>query len=579
MNEPGRLARWEVDTLVAAAVRFQPIRNLCLDAIQVQHFDRDQEADLRVLWRAFLDYIEENNGQAPVDVPRLSLAGKVSNVLQNGAIGPGVTFESLLGNDGLIAWIYQWPLDAFEEVDLRRKLERFLAERNNELIREQILLNSERGVSEERQTKIKRLMETSAVLALPDERIFQSPLPTVSDLEAFRFTYVSQPTSIVWLDKRLDGGCIPQQVYTVIGPTGVGKTTLAVMLCVTGGRTQRDNLRKSDNIGVPGRWYLITTEMSRQAMLIRVLAYTARVHKKRIVEAFRDGMDKLAGPGDKRPSYEYDMIRDYGLDKNTFKSERERVAMALAEVDIGMNIIDLSGAEPALLGTDIRGLARMIKRKCDSGIPCGGVVIDWAGNMVTNYYLKKFGKMPEPGQYTMELNNFVGSVFSELAAPCKCPVWVFHQLAGASIKAGTPLTRRGAADAAYSTGFSNNAWYGFAFGNKDESSSTCQFWASKTRDSESDPNGVVLKIEGHLCDLRDATGKYVADQDRRRIVPVELRETVVDPDDVDGATDNTPPEPSPMPVETSSAVSRIKSNKYGTPQNEARNETRGDDAK
>lgn len=539
MASAGRLSSDAVETLVAAAVRFPAIQSVCLAEIKPEHFDPIAEPDLRLFWRAVLQLAERNGGSLPVGSSvRASLDIEVKNTLETSA-DPAITADRLLGTTGFIPWVFSWDEADFDENTLRSYLEQFIAERNNDLIAGLVNLTRQRGLDATRQEQIRQLMDNTATVRLSEKEIFQSPFPTAEDAALLRTTYARLSTGVRWLDKYMNGGHVAQQVYTLCGPSGVGKTSAGVMLCVAGAREQL-KLFAEKRIETPGIWYMITSEQSFRDIRWRMLAHAAMIDEERLKRAYQEEFKTLRRVGEPMRAYEQYLLSkiDESLPADRWGGEYERLQRALTECENGIRVIDTTGSFPGLYGANIPTIGRYIKNRIDRGVPCAGVVLDWAGNLVSNMLVAK-GKDPSKDNMVAELNAFVPQVISKIAIPCNCPVWVLHQLAGAQNKV-LPTQRQQHSNAQWSTTFSFNAWYAFCFGTKDKVNNVCHVWADKTRNSASDASGAILKIEGNVSWLRDADGEFEPDGSTGRFVTKSMSRNYVAPSQAAGVMADLP---------------------------------------
>ena len=182
---------------------------------------------------------------------------------------------------------------------------------------------------------------------------------------------------------------------------------------------------------------------------------------------------------------------------------------------------DFSGRREA--GSVVRGYGGIaeIRQYLDAvtqatGLPIGVVAIDWAGRCVRRYIAAKGGDIQR--QQTSMLSEFVGSAFDQVAAPFNCPVFIMHQIKGASGKSPTKeLTHH---DAEGCSTFAVNAWFAFVLGNKDDITHTCLFQVTKTRRGEA-ASSQICQINGKFSEIIDANTRYKIDRLTHRIVPAE----------------------------------------------------------
>lgn len=543
----GRLPRETIRVLLSAAVRFLPAQTVCLAQIKPEHFDAVAEPELLLMWQAIQDAAKKNGNMLPPgDAARSALDISLKLFMDAGAAA-SVSYESIFGPVGFLNEIFSWKPEDFYEPVVRELLQQFLVERNNMRIASLVRENQQYGVTQQRMNEIRRLMEGDNFGALDETAIFQVPIPTESEIADLRKANAGIATGMPWIDKIM-GGQYGGQCYTLIGPTGVGKTITATMLCTYGARLQLA-LAKEGKISQPGIWYFVTYEQPKRDIQWRILANIASVDSKKLQAGYQADppFSNLQQPGEPYTDYDQYLMRRLKETPETFPSEMERFNRALTEFITGINVIDCTGAVKGLGGATLQEIGAYIQARSKRGIPCAGVVIDWAGNACLLQARRTPTLSRDPSKdLTMRLGNFVSEAAEYIAIPCDCPVWCLHQVTGAGNKAG-PTTRRSDADAANCTTFSHLAYYAFALGTKDKVNNLCCCWASKTRNSESDANGTVLKIEGAIATLRDASREYIIDGGV--FVPTRLAERAVRSSEaadaynnaVNGMEDDPPP--------------------------------------
>jgi hypothetical protein len=521
----GRLPRETIRVLLAAAVRFSPVQTVCLTQIKPEHFDAVAEPELLLMWQAIQDAAAKNSNMLPEgDAARSALDISLKLFMDAGASAT-VSKESIFGASGLLPEIFGWRPEEFFEPTIRDILKQFLVERNNTRIATLVRMNQQYGVTQQRMDEVRRLMEGDNFGALDESDIFQLPIPTESEIEELRRANAGLGTGMTWIDKIM-GGQFPGQCYTLIGPTGVGKTITATMLCTYGAKTQLA-LAKEGKISTPGIWYFVTYEQPKRDIQWRIMANIAAVDSKKLQAGYQvePRFSNLQQPGEPYSDFDQYFMRRMKETPDTFPSEMERYTRALSEYITGINIVDCTGAVKGLGGATLQEIGAYIQARSKRGIPCAGVVIDWAGVACQLQGRRSPVQSRDPSKdLTMRLANFVSEASEYIAIPCDCPVWCLHQVTGAGNKAG-PTTRRSDADAANCTTFSHLAYYAFALGTKDKVNNLCCCWASKTRNSESDANGTVLKIEGAIATLRDASREYLIDGST--FIPTNLADRAV----------------------------------------------------
>jgi AAA domain len=344
------------------------------------------------------------------------------------------------------------------------------------------------------------------------------------------------PTSIPWFDKYMDGGQAPGEVYTLIAPTGTGKTTTGVMLCVSTARVWDDYVAKNPGAKKKISCYF-TWEQSRDQVMPRFWAYAAQIDTSRL-GAISDGRAELSTKGNLQP-YELELFAD-SIAANGMENidgEAERLRAAALELNETVRIFDYSGYDNPRDGTG--GLAEVVvalKGLIKEGYEIGVVVIDYANEAVRKHMMAT-GK--DLAHMRIMLSAFCNTCRYEIANPFQTAVWIFNQVDAAANKR-PPTGEPHYTDCAECKSFSENAWFAFSYGTKDPTNNTCMLTCTKARRNRM-LSPTLLKIEGNLSRMRDVSQTYSVVSELRQIVPKSLTNSRASASDLKAAVNKKRP--------------------------------------
>jgi RecA/RadA recombinase len=319
------------------------------------------------------------------------------------------------------------------------------------------------------------------------------------------------PTGVDFVDRIMEGGSSPGDCNVLIGPTGGGKTTLAMQLAASTARLQFQAARRPGS-DEPGLVVFVSYEDSLEMMQIRAGSYGAHVLKNRLRDLKDDSELSTAG---NLQDYEREMYARDGQTSDML-GERERLEQIRPWFSKHLALVDFH--DPSQGG---RGHVAEVRQKLTAlqdkrGLPIRMVVLDWAGNLVMNYLVAQKGYHDGAGM-ALELQNLVNRAKHEIAAPFNCTVWIPHQLKGAACK-GLPARFPHHAESQWCSMFADHAWFAFVLGTKDKEHNVLQFGATKTRHGETPPP-TILKLDGAMCRMVDVSKHYVVDGVSHQLVP------------------------------------------------------------
>jgi hypothetical protein len=332
------------------------------------------------------------------------------------------------------------------------------------------------------------------------------------------------PTNIGWFDKFMNGGQAPGEVYVLLGPTGLGKTTSGVCLSVETARVWNAALANKA-IERPKVSCFFSWEQDEERLRQRFWSYAAQIDSTRL-EQYSDEQIELSTQGNLAP-YELelfaDQIQSLGMDK--VDGEQERLRMASLELHQSVRIFDFSGAadNPHIGEGGLDEVVTALKSLQKEGFDIGVVILDYANAAVRKMLAAKGEDLASMRLY---LSNFCNEARFKIALPFNCPVWAFNQL-------NTEANRRAPTAAMHHSyasecgNFAENAWFAFVFGTKDNVHGTCQLHCTKTRRAKGDQMEARLQIIGNLCAMKDVSDSYSASPETKQIAPTNMLRTRV----------------------------------------------------
>lgn len=294
----------------------------------------------------------------------------------------------------------------------------------------------------------------------------------------------------------------PGDVNVILGPTGGGKTTLALQLIVS----TAWRLYNADpaNCGWCGYFGY---EDEQLAPIRRMIANAARIPMSRLLAM--KSYDDLSTSSNPLP-YEIKMGPDN-------RGEQERLRRAKQWLDKCVRVFDFSGRPDSNgVAYGYGGLDEVVatidRTSTVLGRPIKLLVIDWAG-MLVRRYLQRQGRSLEKG-LTVELECFVDQVY-QITSRMNCVAYVVHQLRGQANRL-SPVAAVSHADAAWCSNFAVNAWNVIVLGNKDHESGAFTISLTKCRRNKTKQN-LLCYIDGDYCNIR-VDKKFYMDYMSRQII-------------------------------------------------------------
>lgn len=514
-NIPEVTPRLSVDDIEMMLLHIIRLPNLFIQArnqLKPEHFDNRVEIEYAVLWRAVLTVSSKSANKLPENGAVRRLSAEIKRMLN---INPDLLIteqlEDLIDNDnGFVPWIYSVAENELFETEGRTLLETFLRERTvidplKQFINDigdanPININNMLNSIKEQQLKIQTVRKDPIQVALPDNW----------EIKPIELT----PIHVPFLDAYM-GGQANGEAYGILGPTGVGKTTLGIMIAVEGALYQQI-IAPSDS--EMRHWYFFTFESSVDPEIrSRVISYAAKIDRNVLMKG-----EKLS-TSDTLKKYELERWRDNLKAGQKMPGETERYEAVKPKLQRNLWLVDMSGSDPdnpSVGSGGVEEIADLLAMEADKGKRIGGVVIDYVGIAVKR-------QLDAAGIAYDQLRHYVGGYGDKvrrlISAQFKCPAWLLHQFTG-EVNKRAPTAKMHHADAAEAKNFADNLWYCFNLGTK-SNENVCQMTCTKERRSFSNGHAPLIKIDGAVCAMLPADELYTISGNQ--IVPKNFAEKVV----------------------------------------------------
>lgn len=471
--------------------------------LKVEHFN-ESEIVFSAIWAAAL-YCDETHGAVTFDM----MIDKVSEFLLDSGdeLSPqehATIFDTDRGQPGLLYWALEMVEATAVELDHGRELSRrFLEERAvMDPLRTAIEMASG-GVpsnlpdiierANKQRERINSIQEDPVELGIPDEWVAEA-----LDLH---------PTGISFFDEYMDGGHAPGEVNGILGPFGVGKTTVAVQLAVEQCRYWHDRELELGEDG--GQVYFFTYEQRASEIRKKAISYAAHIHMD-TMNVFTNE-DTLSRRGNLKP-YEIEGNRR-GSDRDMNPpGEYERYLDIKEMLKARLRIVDLSGCSRKRMGDGyVDEIAAVLE---DQVVRHGSkprcVIVD-------HVWLAAYRHLQAQNLDERKLRHFI-TMFGDatklrVAERFSTPVWLLHQYNGDANKAN-PGKLLHHTQAAESSSFAMPLSYVFCIGVKDKNSNTAQMVCTKSRRSAGEALARILLIRGEFSEVVDRTDSYVVHHDK-----------------------------------------------------------------
>lgn len=510
----GRMTPSLVESMVIRLLSHSGLFQEARGVLKPSHFD-NTESHFSAIWAAALQCDEEFSR-----VTFETLSDRVEELLSDAGeeLSPHQV-EGIFGTDADSPGILYWALVQVDPADVdleqgRHLLRRFLEERVLADELRNALEFAPGGVPSNLPAIIERANRQRERITNIQEDPVELGIPDNWEPESLNIW----PTMLPFLDTPMDGGHARGEVYGILGPFGVGKTTLGIQLCVEQCRYWHDREVEYGEDG--GQVYFFSYEQSATEVRRKAIACAARIHMSTMNTL--TGEDCLSTP-DNLKQYEVDMFTRAGLLAGGAPAppgERMRYEDVKEMLRNHLRIVDLSGGSKKRTGdgyvSEIAAILDNSVRKNDSTprMVC-----------VDHVWLAAYRHMQSQGMDERRLRHFItmfgDDMKTKVAERFDIPCWLLHQYNGDANKA-SPAKLLHHTQAAESSSFAMPLSFCFCIGNKDQQSNTAQMACTKRRRSGNPLPPSILEIEGEFSTLVDRTDAFVVQHDK--ILPREIAE-------------------------------------------------------
>tara|TARA_Y100001938_G_scaffold136815_1_gene200170 strand:+ start:24021 stop:25691 length:1671 start_codon:yes stop_codon:yes gene_type:complete len=476
------------------------------------HFD-DTEVSFSAIWAAAMQ-CDDSFGRLTFD----TMSDRVEELLADAgeelsSSESDVIFSTDPDRPGLLYWSLERVNPDDIDIDQgRHLLRRFLEERLVTDGLRDALEMAGRGVPSNLPSIIERANRQRERITSIQEDPVESGIPDNWEPVSLNVC----PTGLEFLDASMEGGHAKGEVYGILGPFGVGKTTLGVQLCVEQCRYWYDREQEYGEDG--GQIYFFSYEQSVEEIRKKAIACAAQIHMSTL-NGFSN-ISQLSTRGQLKP-YEVDMFNENGMTGSSAPEppgERERFQGIEDMLKNHFRIVDFSGGKRKRNGD---GYVAEIAATIDSDVRKNGTVPRMV--IVDHVWLAAYRHLQSQGMDERRLRHFItmfgDDMKTKIADKFDIPCWLLHQYNGDANKA-SPAKLLHHTQAAESSAFAMPLSFCFCIGNKDQESNTAQMQCTKRRRAGNPLPPTILEIKGEYSTMRDRTDAFVVQHDK--ILPRDL---------------------------------------------------------
>ncbi len=501
----GRMSSNLVEALVVRLLACPALFHEARGLLKPEHFD-GSEVFLSVVWAAAVraydqfgrlseDTLAEIAEETLTDSGEDISAEEFANIFDTDSDRPGIIRWALNGVD----------VDGLDLDQGRHLLRRFLEERVVMGHLRNALDMSRGGVpsnlpailehATRQQEQIHGIREDPVELGIPDEW-----RPAALQVNT---------TGIPFLDVYMDGGQAPGEVYGILGPFGVGKTTLGIQMCVEQCRVLAD--RAAENDEAPGQVYFFSYEQAASQIRSKALACAAHINMS-TMNSFT-GEDCLSRSGDLK-DYEIEMFTRAGTINSDPPppGEYERFIDVKDMLQTHLRIVDLSGSSKSRDGSGyVDEIAAILENDVARNAAAPKMVL------IDHVWLAAYRALHAEGIDESKLRHkitmFADSMKRQVAERFNLSAWLLHQYNGAANKM-SPAKLLHHTAAAESASFAMALAFCFCIGNKDDATNTARMACTKRRRAGDPQEPAILFINGGISTIEDRTDRFTVMSDR-----------------------------------------------------------------
>lgn len=339
---------------------------------------------------------------------------------------------------------------------------------------------------------------------------------------------VKTSTGCTFLDEYMGGGHADGEVYGLMAPWGVCKTTLACQLGASRAlQLQAVWNEKGRKTKLP-IVYMVFYEEQRRSVRVRLEAFAAQIERKILESRQFDKFSsrKLGNYKDYEKSMWGDLI-SRGVKP---PGELERYNAARRQLQRNVRVINFTGDDPAYklhAGTMTDGILQVIKEdQRNRGNPgVGQVIIDYAGAAAVRHLSANPHK-----EASREMRHLIGrmplDVKVNICAAMRTHAWVVNQLS-TEANSRSPGTAMKITDGAEARNFPEHCDFAFLIGTKTDDGLAVLTAAKQRREEKK--KDCVIRVDGRFCAVRATDNEFLIENNK--IVSAKEFSRVADADD------------------------------------------------
>jgi hypothetical protein len=515
------LVKQQLDYMVAAVMWIPDLFASAKGRLLPEYFDRPGEAQYAVVLRALYALAEDHSGRLPLEALANTVYLRIMTMAENEIKGsaPGVYSDLMTAGN-----VFHLTTSAYNNTNLNRSeafalMQAFLNERR--VLRKLGSILAQ-GCTTQTQAQLHELYhDASRIQAIGSTAVLPAThirTPTVG--------IQLQPTGLPYIDYRIGGGVSKGKIYSLIGPTGVGKTlNMVAIMCSSAIQEQVRHVTMTEQFGAAssqlGNYYYFCYEGDRAEIVRRCIAYLAHIPLRRIERFETEEGYSLCGPTEPLPDYEVNLFPDrVGPEGEPLLSEIERYYNANAVLARNVFVIEMipSPQDPKRGSGYVQEIQNVLLAQQEDGHPVVGYYIDYAKVAARNHCGNKLDNLRHliggmPNECIRSLNNYLPRAHG----------WIANQVnTEANRRAATWVPHHSYASEAGD--FGDNCHYALCLGTRSESDNCCLINCSKHRGFQPTPPS-VLYIHGalnrmvcmdQLIDLDTSTGQFLHRQNFTR---------------------------------------------------------------